>query len=107
MAESLQNLTSRVLKLDSAGQHREAIDLLFEAVNDALYAGHEAQWWPDIEELLADLKWSEASLTLLVGALTITLPVKNKIKNRDLIVSRVEQHPEAKGRVKSLLQGLV
>jgi len=69
----------------------QALDYLYNEVDDALYAGHDDQCWPDIEALLEQADLDRMSLTLQVGFLTITLPVKTKLKARPAFYQKVRQ----------------
>lgn len=73
----------------------EAMDVLFDAVDDACYFGHDQQSWPDIEALLLDPRWAQAPLTLLIAALVITRPLRGKLGvARPRIIELVRVHPE-------------
>ncbi len=103
---ALDDLLSRLLQIDGDDPHG-SLDLLFDEVDEALWAGDAAQAWPDLEALLADARWSQASLTLLIGALTITLAVRHRITGREHIIDLVRNHPSGEGREEGLLDGLV
>jgi hypothetical protein len=70
-----------LLDLIGEGAYHEAVGTLYDTVDAAMHAGHEAQSWPDIEALLNDPRWEKMPLELLIGALIITLPVKGRIGN--------------------------
>ena len=88
----------------------EAIDELYDAVDSALYYGHEKQFWPDIEALLLNPAWKKMPLTMLVAALVITRPVRGKLGlARPWIIELVRVHPETDGhenRFDRLISGL-
>lgn len=97
------DLMDRLLAADESA----AMDLIFSSVDDALYFGHDAQSWPDIEAFLQDPRWSELSLVCMIGGLSITLPIREKIvESRRVLAKLVEAHPEAEGRSDRLLRGL-
>jgi hypothetical protein len=87
-----------------------AMDLLYDVVDDALYFGHEKQAWPDIEALLRDARWEQASLEMLIGALVITQSVRGKLGDaRSRIIELVRVHPqtnEPENRFDRLVGGL-
>lgn len=61
----------------SALDEESGLDLLFDAVDDALWAGHDNQDWSDIERWLKQLDPNDLSSTLIVGVLSTTLSVKH------------------------------
>ena len=95
-----------LVELDSKGKIREALDLLYDSVDASLHEGHESQSWPDIEKLLSDLRWTWVSTQLLVGALVITLPVKDKLLCRSNIVKAIRRNTRNPRKEKEILGGL-
>jgi hypothetical protein len=97
----------RIVEFVDKGRDISATDVLYDAVDDALYAGHDAQSWPDIEALLNDPRWVKMPLGLLIGALVITLPVKGKIGNaRSSIIALIKALNLPETRDSRLLAGL-
>lgn len=83
---------------------RAALDALYGRVDAMLHAGHEDEKWPDVEALLADPRWAEASTTLLVGLLIITLAVRDRIAGRERIVDLILTREPKRGP--DIVQGL-
>lgn len=78
----------RLYALDATDQD-DAIDYLFEEVDDALHAGHDAQEWPGVQAMLEQFDPAKATLDLSVAVLVITLAVKTKFEARDKLVAYV------------------
>lgn len=71
------------------------LDLLFDAVDSALWAGGDREEWPAVESWLDGLDPADLSSTLIVGVLSITLPVKT-------LPSRVRWVPRARAALEAI-----
>ena len=93
-----------------AEKPRESMDLLYDVVDDACYFGHPSQSWLDIELFLQDPRWEHAPLTLLIGALVITRPLRGRLgAARPRIIDLVRVHPDTndpENRFDRLVSGL-
>jgi hypothetical protein len=91
---------------DTCADH--AIDEMFDAFEEQLWAGDEKKKWPWIEELLEKTDVTRLVPTLLVGMLMMTLPVRFRIQARPSFVARVRAHLEAtvQDRVDDILKNL-
>ena len=56
----------------------QALDRLFDSVDDALWAGHEDQAWPHLEAWVTNIDPSDLSTVLVVGVLSILLPMRDR-----------------------------
>lgn len=86
-----------------------ALDYLYDNVDEALHAGHDAQSWPGIEALIEQIDLERCSISLLVGVLCITLYVKDKLKGRKELVQILRERwleSEGERRTERLLSGL-
>jgi len=83
------------------------LDRMFLTMDTMLWLGHEAQSWPEVEEVLDAVDFERAKHSLLIGLLTITSPVKGKLRNRAEFYKKVEETLQYEiERDKRLLQGL-
>ncbi len=87
----------------------EALDALYDNFDDALYAGHDAGSWPDIEAWLATNHPFLLSTELIVGVLVATLPVQGRLIERPAWCKRARYIlDEREGiRAKRILHGLI
>lgn len=82
-----------------------AVDVLFERVDDFFCAGQ----FDEVDEFLKEILVEIQSVQMLVCILTVTLPAKEKLKNRDDFFKRVTKKVTAERNPKSaerLLMGL-
>lgn len=87
----------------------DVIDYLFEKVDKALYAGHDKQYWPDIEALCEQVDVEKLTKTMMVSILTITLPVRDRLKSRSEFTQKVRQkcaETETPEQLELLMMGL-
>ena len=74
------------------GTPHRALDYMFDKVDDALWAGHDAQEWPAIDAALAAVDFDRCSLQNMVGLLSVTLPVMDKLPSRPAFAAKVRQN---------------
>jgi len=85
----------------------EGIDLLFDAVDDALHAGHPGPW-KDLEAWSKEMRPSELGTQNIVAWLVITLPVADQPWRHDWYVAALvevvlNEPPE---KVAAIMDGL-
>ena len=98
----------KLYELDHPSTYRKALDYLFEAVDDALWYGDKEQSWPSIEALCNQLDVEKMSVQMMIGVLSITIPIKN-LPYRARFCSRVRERlekTEPSERITKLLTGL-
>lgn len=103
MAQAEQML-ERILEAIRAKSPSDALDTLYDEVDDALLKGQFAI----VDEVLDAIDPQEIPTLHLLGFLTITNLARNRLKARSSLVTRVRAHLEVleADRVKSLLAGL-
>lgn len=67
--------------LDKEGKIDEALDYLYDYVDDLLYQNEIKIFWDDLETI----KLEDCSHCLLIGILTTTLPVKNDFQRKPFV----------------------
>lgn len=67
-----------IYNLDKEGKIDDALDHLYDYVDDLLYQNEINVFWEDLKTV----KLEDFSHEILVGMLTITLPVKNDFKRK-------------------------
>lgn len=70
-----------IYNLDKEGKIDEALDYLYDYVDDLLYQNEIKIFWDDLETV----KLEDFSHCLLVGILTTTLPVKNDFQRKPFV----------------------
>ncbi len=93
-----------MLSLDASEKYRKTLDILFTNL-DKLHIEGKFQ---ESDEVIRSLNFEKLSVTLIVGILTITLPAKDKLNNRESFFNKAEAffketEPE---RAYNLLRGL-
>jgi hypothetical protein len=89
------------------GRIEDALDVLYDAVDNALWFGDKAQSWPDVEALLMDPRWEKIDLELLVGALIATFPVRGQLGDaRPRIIRCIKATDSIEARDERVLVGL-
>lgn len=73
--------------LDRRGHTDAALDIVFEQIDELLLDGEFAQ----VDRLLSDIVPAAYSADLLLGILTITLPAKHRLSQRQMFYQQVEQ----------------
>ena len=86
-----------------------ALDRLFAAVDDALYAGHELRSWPDLDHWIRSIDPAHLSPELIVGVLMATLPVQRQPwrrtwASRATLAIRIMEPAEAAEILRGLVQ---
>lgn len=81
-----------------------AIDVLFNLVDDLLWA----KKFDEVNDLIQQVEIDRLSNNLLVGLLSITSTVKDKLSERAFLVDRIETRFKAtdSDRVEGLIRGL-
>lgn len=74
-------------ELDKQGHTDEAIDLIYDKIDEMLLAGY----FHDVDLLLSTLSVSDLSMDLLLSILMATLPAKKRLVERDRFFKNVEQ----------------
>jgi len=71
-------------ELDKEGKVHAALDVIYNKIDDMMWAGDKEKDWSDIDEVLEAVDFDRVSPTMLVGFLTITLPfpVRASLKSR-------------------------
>lgn len=90
-------------RLDKRGQTDAALDIIFDQMDEMLLAGEFDQ----VDRILAEVIPGSFSVELLLGLLTVTLPAKNRLRNRAPFFERVRQSLYERGETdEGLLVGL-
>ena len=93
----------RAKRLDQHGQTDEALDILFDQIDEMLLSGE----FNRVDQLLAETTPSDFSVELLLGILTATLPGKNRLLNREALFERISGVLQDRGVARDeLLVGL-
>jgi len=69
----------------------EALDYLYDEVEDALVMGLDAEYWPSVTALLEQVDMERLAPEIMVGILTITLPVHTRLIGRAAFLERTEK----------------
>lgn len=81
----------------------QMLDNLYLAVDRLMYAGEIEI----INKVVAGLEYENISSEMLIGILTVTLPVKKRMAGRDVLYQKVEETLRARGEwEEGLLKGL-
>jgi hypothetical protein len=97
-------IVDTVKQLVTEGRNRKALARLYDAIDGWL---GEDRLEP-CDELLSDLDMDASNSTILVGALTITLHVRDRLAGRAAFFERVREHLQRTmpDRVEEVLRGL-
>ncbi len=82
-----QEMLDYVYSLVKAEEIDKAMDVVFDEIDGMLGRGS----FDCCDDLLPMIDVTRLDSNLMVGFLTITLPAKDKLKNRDALVKRIEQ----------------
>lgn len=95
----------RVYVLVSQAELEDAIDLLFEQVDDLLLAGR----FNDCDKILQKVDIDRLETNLMIGLLSVTLAAAKELPNRALVMSAIRESLTRSdpARVERLLNGLV
>jgi hypothetical protein len=85
--ERKSNVLAMIYELNRTNKTDDALDMLYEVVDDLLHAGSFVL----CDRMLAKLEVNALSEDLLVGALSITLTAKNSLPARAQLFGRVQQ----------------
>jgi hypothetical protein len=93
-----------VYALNEAGETDDAVDMIFDRVDDLLLDGEA----PQVDDLLNAIDVKRLDITLMLAALSITKPAADRLQNRLGFVGRVEGRLRevAGDRMERLLSGL-
>lgn len=95
MTPQAENWIAEMHGLDTEDTYRRALSVLFDRVDDLMWAGHDAQSWPDIEVFLESFDWSrKPSTTLVIGVLSSTCPVHSKLSSYPAFYARTKSYIE-------------
>ena len=102
--EGLHPRIEEAIRLETQGFGADALDVLFEAFDDA----HREGRFDDSDEALRTLCVDRLSIGLMIGALTVTNAARGRLSHRPFLVKRIRacltvRCPE---RVDRLLSGL-
>lgn len=98
-----QMFLCRVLEFDAAGRTDAALDLLYDAIDGMMQQDQLSK----LDNVIAELEAGEYSLDVLLGVLTATLPVKNRLPSRPAFYQDVKDVVTQRGEYEEgLLSGL-
>ena len=94
-------------EINACSDYRKALDLILNNLDDAMWAGHDAQEWPDIEEWLNTLDPTALTIQNVVSVLSFSLPMK-KLPARVAWVKKAKAYLSvlAPERLEALMRGL-
>lgn len=72
--------------LDFKGEEDEALDILFHEIEDRFMS----DMFQEVDQILLEIDLAKLSTTLLVGLAGITFCAKGDLKNRTLLIKRIE-----------------
>lgn len=102
-SEVALEFVARFHALEASGRRDEALDELYDRIDDKLRAGR----FSEVDQFLWMLPVDKLSLHLLIGVLTATLPGKSKLSSRTLFRQQAENVLRKRGEYReSLLAGL-
>ena len=81
------NVLSMIYDLVTSNKTDDAMDLLYDVVDELL----SAHSFPICERMLTNIDLDRLNADLLIGVLSITLPAKNALPARAQFLQRVEQ----------------
>jgi hypothetical protein len=103
--EQLSSLLARVAEAERGGSRSNALDILYDVVDDELIAGR----FDHVNDWLSHLDLRASSDEVLVTILTITFPWRERIRGRHSFLSRVDQvliERHGRRRAATILDGL-
>jgi len=94
----------RVYTFDAEGKVDDALDVLYDAIDDLFDGGHFAH----LDAAIREIDVNRLSSALLVGLLSITLAARDHLVEREGLVRAVERRLQEiyPGNVADLLKGL-
>ncbi len=104
-----QELNAKVAELDDLGEVDDALDQLFDWFNETLRASDsDPEALRALGTSLEGVEYEYRSPEVLIGYLSISLPLRGRVPERDALVGRVrrrlaQQFPD---RVEAILRGL-
>lgn len=78
-------LFQEIITLENSGQLIPALDIIFDTIDDMLIA----QQFDEVDIILDTAHRLDLSHDLILGFLVITLPAKDKLKNRVKLFTRM------------------
>lgn len=90
-------------QLDETGRTDDALDLLFDAIDEMMWNDR----FGELDSLIAGLDASEYSIDVLLGVLTATLPAKERLPARPKLYEDIETVLDRRDQLEDgLLAGL-
>lgn len=97
----IENFLLRLHELDEEVTYDAAIDLVFNTMDDAMFAGHDAQQWPWINEVVQRVTADGAepfSVQILIAFLSILKPVKSSLIHYERLYELMIEQAVREGR---------
>ncbi|MFC1759412.1 hypothetical protein ACFL2H_11705 [Planctomycetota bacterium] len=97
------SFVSHAQRLANKGQIDAALDIVYDRVDEMMLAGQ----FDEVNQTIADLNVDELSIDIILGVLTITLPGKSKLPDRNKFFEDAKRSLESRGEhCEGLLAGL-